>query len=352
MAVVAAGCLAAPTLRAEQAVALSYQAPAGCASETEFTQAVAARGGQLTGEQAAAHAKRLEVTVRAVDAGFVGSLRVETRDGPSSEREVRAADCREVVEGLSVVAALALGGDGANSATGAGTTVPAVAVATPAPTPAAPPKAETEEKPRLRGSAFQQPPERVDVDAGSLRFDRARTYTLTAGAAFGVVPNLVLPRYDLSFSVANFVTPPNQPSYLVGTVFGVDWTWLGPATRRDGDLSTQVYGMKAGVHACAPLTYDEQGLTLLFCSGFGAGFIWLDTKSSDGTYAKGEDAGFGYAGINFDTSYSFSKLFHVNLRAGGEMQAGSLTASRPDGSELFQHSYFSGFVAAGLGLHF
>jgi hypothetical protein len=253
---------------------------------------------------------------------------------------------------LSVVTAIALGGPGSESPPEGPVSEPAPQKGAPDPAPKkADPKPEPTTKPRLQGSTFRRE-EKVEVGAGTLRFDRAYSYTLAAGAEFGLIPSLVLPRYEFTASVANFVTTPAGSSHIVGPVLQVGWSFLGPGTYANGEFSTHVYGLQAGVKPCSAISYDSQGMVLLICSEFSVGAMALETKDADGKVVQSKEAGFGTAGLGLDAQYNLSSLLHVGLRLGGRMQFGGISAERPDHSEIFKAPLFGGYAVAGLGLHF
>lgn len=142
----------APPAKAETRVALTYEVPPGCPPETEFVSSVETRGGKFEGAVAAAHARSLEVKIRPGRQGFEGSLRVEDAAGASALREVHAAECSEVVNGLALVAAIALGGEPSNEAAPAQPAVEPHETGTPAPVssePAAPAHMTQQADPRI-----------------------------------------------------------------------------------------------------------------------------------------------------------------------------------------------------------
>jgi hypothetical protein len=301
-------------------VHLSYSAPDSCPPEAQLVAAVESRGGHFDGPEAPARVRDVTVSIERDADGFRGALRVETSDGASTPREVHAADCAKVVEGLAVVAAIALR----------------------APPPDPPPT-------RLTGSTFRRE-EAVNVTEGTLHFDRARTYEISAGAELGPLP-VLMPRYGFSSSVAHFVTPPEQSSFLVGPIIDVHWSVLGPTTYQADAFTVRAWGLEAGVSACSAITYDTGGFTLRTCGEFGVGLMSLSTRSA-GVAAQTKEMGFGTAGLAIDASYNIGSHFFLGLNAGGRMQLGRVTAERTDGSQIFESSLFGGYAQAGVGLHF
>ena len=190
------------------------------------------------------------------------------------------------------------------------------------------------------------------TDRGKLGVKRNFVGTLSGGVMLGVVPGLVLPRYDFTLERASYITTPAQTNYLIGSVFSVRWSYLGVATHRDGDYTTDLQGFRAGVLGCSSLAYDTRSLVLLLCSGFTVGLMTLDTQSADGTYRDSRNTGFGAASLELNARYNIGKYFHVGLTAGGEAWLGELKAERADGSELFHSKLFNGSALLGVGLHF
>ena len=78
------------------------------------------------------------------------------------------------------------------------------------------------------------------MPAGKLGVKRNFVGTLSGGVMLGVVPGLVLPRYDFTLERASYITTPAQTNYLIGSVFSVRWSYLGVATHRDGDYTTDL----------------------------------------------------------------------------------------------------------------
>jgi hypothetical protein len=335
-------------------VQLEYTAPAGCPTQTEFVQLVAGRGGDFAHPGAGTHARAMVVTLRRDANEHAGQLQLRLGDETSDARQLRAATCAAVAEGLAVVAAIALRGseDGAapvppTSPAAAEPVVPATAERAPV-APVAPVAARDS---RLRSLGLWRS-EEVPVTAGPLRVEHEFSARLSGGVTLGVIPGVVLPRYDLSLTRTNFITTPEQNGFLIGNVFGVRWSFLGDATRRNGDYSTEISGFKAGVTSCTPLHFDTDGFVALFCANFSVGMMALETKHDTSDYEQTKLVGLGTASIELDARYNFGKHFHVGLMTGGEFWVSKLTAERADGSELFHSRLFNANVQLGLGLSF
>jgi hypothetical protein len=297
--------------------------------------------------------RSIDISIHESTQGFEGSLRLEAKEGPKAVREVHAQLCSEVASGLAIVAAIALGGAPEQSAPEPeGQQSPTKPVATAQErTPTLAPDARPDAKPRFVTSSFKHDPI-VDVQAGPLRFDRVRNYTLGAGADFGLLPGLLVPRYEFSISLANLVTPPSMHSYLVGPILEVFWTVFGPGSVHHQGFTTRAFGFEAGVRSCSAFTYDSQGLTLLGCGEFGVGGLGMDTKDLLGVTARDKSTGFGTAGLVLESQYRFGSVFLLDLRLAGRAQLGGLSAERADGSEIFGAQLFGAYAQLGLGLQF
>jgi len=342
----AAGLLAtlASPARAETVAGLAYHVAPGCPSEAAFVAAVDGRGGRFDRLRSDEASRSLEISIEEGASGFRGSVLVRGKDGASDAREVYAEGCSEVVNGLAVVTAIALGGPRAVPAS-APATARADAASVPQ-VPAPPPDDSHLQALNLRGV------DSIRVGAGTLGVNSAVTYSVSGGLAVGVVPSLVLPRYDLSLSRANFVTPPEGRHYLVGNVVRVRVSWLGDATYRSADTSTRLYGISFGIDLCAAPVYDRRGVVLLACIEYAGAAMNLETHDATSGATTSKTAGFGTVGVNAELQYNLGARFHLDLRAGTDVSVNPLTAERADGSRIFHAQPFSGFVVAGLGLHF
>jgi hypothetical protein len=312
-------------------VALSYRAQPGCPDEAEFISGVRARGGKLEGEEALGLAKALSVSIEPETGGYIGRLRVETPSGTQSERELRDPTCAEVVEGLAVVTAIALGGSSEVSSEPTPAPAPKEQPAPPKPAESSP---SAPERLHLRGSNFDEV-KSVDVSAGTLRFGQRRAFTLSGGASFGFLPGVVVPRYEFSIDAARYTLLPSGQALLASQILQVKWSVFGPAKHRSGEYTTDVWGLKAGVGSCSAITYDSDALELLLCAEFAVGVAALRTRDQNGQSVEYE-AGFGTAGIALEPRYNLGSLVHLD----------------PDGSRLFKADLFGGYAVLGVGLHF
>jgi hypothetical protein len=358
-----------PGLAAAAAVPLNYRAPEqqACPSREQFTQALRARGADLDSEGAAERARAVDVWIRRVDGSYVGELIVHAREAGAASRTVHDADCSEVVSGLALTAAIALGGTGLAAVEPAPADAPKATQGPPsradvgAPSrgelpaadgagPSTPQSAEPER--RLRGSSFGHA-DSMPVGPGTLRFDGARSYTLMAGGLVGLIPGKVMPRYELNASLASFLTPPGGDSRLFGPLLQVHWAALGPVTsRHSGDVALDTFGLEAGINSCSALTYDTRGWVALLCAEFGAGWLVMDATAPGSPQRSSEaERGYGYGGLGFDGQYNFGSWAHLGLRVGARLST-PVIMDMSDGTRLFESSPVAAYASVGFGLHF
>jgi hypothetical protein len=318
---------------------LTYQAPPLCPTRAEFLSAVGSRGAPLTGPSSG---RGIEISILKAADGFAGSFQIRERDAVSGQRELRAAACNDVTNGLAIVTAIALGADPSAP--------PSAAVVSPLPAPA--PAAPPPEAYRLRKNAdvFTG---NVEVPAGTLRFQSLLTTTLTAGAVVGMIPSVVVPRYDLTLFRANFATTPSALTYLVGPILQARVSFLGDATFRSSDgYTTRARGFGFGASGCRAPLYDTGGLTLVGCIEYSAGIMQLDTKNASGTQTQSKSVALAAVGIDVEATYDVAGRFFVAGKLGGDFSFDKLSADRPDGSQLFQSQPFSAHGLLGIGTYF
>ncbi len=333
-------------------IQLEYTAPASCPSQAEFVAQVRSRGGNFDGPGTKTSLRAIVVSLRRDEREHTGSLQLQGNAAPSEPRVVHAESCAEVADALAVVAAIALGApDEAPAPQPAASAVPVVtaeaAPAPPATPPAQPPPPDTHLK-----NAGLWGPEAVRVTSGELRVDRSIAATLSGGVVLGAIPGVVLPRFDLNLSRANFISTPDRTNYLIGNVFGVRWSYLGNATHTADGYSTDISGFTAGVNACTSFAYDTTGFVFLLCGGFAVGRMHLETRALEGDYQKAKDIGLGTASLELNSRYNIGQHFHVALALAGEFWVSELTAERADGSQLFHSNLFNANAQLGFGVHF
>jgi hypothetical protein len=231
-------------------VGLAYDAPEACPTQQEFATAVAGRGANFDGARGSK--RTMVVSIHEQDDGFAGAFQVRDDQGETNKREVHGASCGEVAEALAVVTAIALCPAGE---------APLAKSALDAATPKTGEPAPTPPELRLRGSTRYFPPrsESVPVGAGNLRFDLQRSVTAYAGATVGMISSIVMPRYDLSFVVAHFITTPEGEQRISGPVVQARVSGLGPATYRSADTTTDIGGFSFGFDLCQSPLYDTRG---------------------------------------------------------------------------------------------
>jgi hypothetical protein len=318
------------------------------------------REGDLAATQATREPQVMVISIRKQGATFAGELQVRGERQTSDKREVRGTTCSEVADALAVVTAIALRASAeSGSATARAATPSEVApsVAPPsrddAPAPQTSLSAAVPDD-RLIGSTRALPPrtEALQVRAGTLRFDLQRSATAYAGVSVGVVPSVVLPRYDLSLVTAHFVTTPEGAQRISGLVLKLRLGVMGPGTYHSPDTKTDVSGLSFGLDLCQSPRYDTKGLVVLFCGGFGGGLTMLKTHGLDGVQIQSRNAGVGEATLSTELQYYLGTGFHVGLKLGGTLAIGDVSAERSDGSRIFKSSPWSAYALLGVGFRF
>jgi len=340
----------------QAAVGLAYDAPEACPAEASFRAAVAARGGDFASPGSPSSHRAMVVEIRESEAGFSGAFQLRDDQSASKRREVHGSTCTDVADAMAVVAAIALRPEIAE--VGASVVDPASPASPPMTLAAAPhlaaPSAQPPVADRLRGHTQALPSriENLEVGAGTLRFDLERNVTLYAGVGVGLIPSVVLPRYEISFSNAHFLTTPEGTQKIVGLVSQLRVSVLGPATYRSADTTTDIAGLSFGMGLCQSPIYDTRGLVLLFCGEYGGGFMNLVTKRADGAQLQSKNAGFGTVSFGAEAQYNLGSIFQVGAKVGGGFNVGQFTAERADGSRIFGSSTWSAYTLLGIGLHY
>ncbi|HZL21342.1 MAG TPA: hypothetical protein VFG23_26650 [Polyangia bacterium] len=292
------------------------------------------------------------VEINKSEGGFSGAFQVRDEQSASNRREVHGPTCAEVADAMAVVTAIALRPEVAEAEA---STVDSASPVSPATAShAAAPSAQRPVVERLRGNTEMLPArtENVEVEAGTLRFDLERSVTFYAGAGVGLVPSVVLPRYEISSTTAHFVTTPDGAQKIVGLVFQLHVSVFGPATYRSPDTTTDLVGMSFGMGLCQAPIYDTRALVLLFCGQYGGGFMNLVTKGADGSQLQSKNAGFGTVSFDTEIQYNLGSIFHVGAKIGGGLNVGQVTAERADGSRIFGSSTWAAYALLGIGLQF
>jgi hypothetical protein len=331
------------------ATELLYQAPAGCPGKPQFVEAVAAHGGDL-GEGQAAGERVFVVSIARQGDAFSGGFQVRDSGGTTGKRQVGGRSCSEVADALAMVTAIALQAPAADPPAPV-PVAPVAPVPVVQPVPPAPPRPEPD---RLRGTTgvAAARTETVRVEAGELRFDLVRTVSVTAGATWGLVPSTVLPRYNLTFTSAHFVTTPEGNQRINGLVYQLNVDVLSQGTYRSPDTTTTISGLAFGISMCQSPHYDSRGLAVMLCVGYGGGLLQFATTEMNGGPSTAKNVGFGAVNAAADVQFNLSAHLFLTARLGGSLQIGDITAERPDRTLIFQSSHWSGFATAGVGFRF
>jgi hypothetical protein len=360
---------------------LAYEAPRGCPTQPAFVAPVTARGVDFNAAEATKTRRVMVVSIRRQQGGFAGAFQVREDRDATNKREVRGSSCAEVADALAVVTAIALhakvdaGGEGSRSGVGSsGTTTATVYDASgesPAGAPVAPPRAPADDAPgspaakqaappplapfadRLQGRtrAFPPPTESIAVHAGTLRFDLQRSVSAYAGATVGMIPSVVLPRYDLSLLGVSFITTPEGAQRIAGLVIKLHLGWLGPATYDSPDTKTDLSGLSFGIDLCQA-RYDSKGLVMMFCGSYGGGLMTVKTRGRDGAAIQSKETGWGEVVMSGEVQYYLGAGFHIGARVGGALTLGQITAERADGSRIFASAPWSAQATLGVGFRF
>jgi hypothetical protein len=323
---------------------LVYSAANGCPDRAAFESAVAERGGHFVADGAASTQRELHVSIQTDASAFRGTLRAEQPEGASTTREVHAATCQEVADALAVVSAIALRGDAPLE----------TAAPPPSATPSAPASVTPEKPPdegRLRASGTVRN-EKVTVSAGTLRFDKATSFRLFAGGEVGLLPSQIVPRYDLTFGAASFVTTPDGKSFLDSIIPRIRFSYLGRATYQTADASTRLEGVSLGIGLCWSPFYDTGGFVALLCGEYGGGLINTKVHDTAGKQTQDKTTGFGSASVGLEGAYNFGSFLHIGLKLGFDAPLQGFSAERADGSRIFSSSPILGYGMLGLGVHF
>jgi len=346
LAVAACVLLVASPARAGHA--FTYAAPQECPGGAGFVAAVSERGPRLEPTPGAADA--LDVTIERSEAGYEGLLKVRRGEGAWTERRVHGATCPEVADALAVVTAIML------REAAAAPLPPAPPPSTPsAPPPSASPPPELPKpppaKPRLRATGHTYDGDFV-VPKGTVRVLPSYAVNLYGGATVGLLPSALVPRVDLTLTRATFVGLPDGRTAMVGPILRTRGSLFGPSSFASADgHGTNLLGFALGIQLCTSPLYDTEGFVLLGCSGFSAGLARLDTTGPTGL-ERGRTSALASADFGLEASYNFGRYVHATLRVELNALPAVVRAERPDGTELFRSSVFTGSTLLGLGGHF
>ena len=206
----------------------------------------------------------------------------------------------------------------------------------------------------LRGHTTFAPSrtETVRVPAGELRFDLIRTASFGLGATWGLVPSTVLPRYDLTLTMGNFVTLPDGRQRIAGLIYQWNVALLDPGIYRSPNTTTNVAAAVFGVSVCQSPLYDSKGLSLLLCVGYGGGVMVLSSSEADTGVNSTKTLGFGLLSGSIDLQYNLSAHVLLSARGGGGFETGDIIARRSDGTQIFKSSPWSGSLVGSIGFRY
>lgn len=376
--------LSVPSLARANPERLLYAHQTSCPDRTAFVAALSERGANLAtlDEQTT-----LSVAVSQVGGEFVGSLSVSggsaldsdksgrTDDGgartmnegagaPAIEPKfVRGASCEEVVDALAAMTALAISSR-PKSTEAPASQLTAESQPTVKPTPKkrvrdeARPEAILPTPPptvfrhRQRPMWGEKRPEhraRFDAPAGTTYVTDLLSLTLSGGAAYGLIPNTLVPQLDLEFAKASFVTVPSARQTLVSlTTFRIGW--FGPVDfARRPTVGMELMGLEFAGGACSSPTFASDGWVVRVCGELGGGVAYTKPYiPDDGTYLGARYWPFALVSTSVTTEYHMTSLMHVALTLGHETRYIDYKTEVISGTKL---GMFSGFARAGVGIN-
>jgi hypothetical protein len=333
---------------------LQYEAPVGCPDQAQFVELVRQRLSPSDSEPALRDAT-LIVGIAPSEQSYEGTLRMRTPEGLTGERRVDNAECAQVADALAAVAAVALR-ERAQAAGDSPSTAPAAE-----PPAAEPPQAESEKK-RVRHVIGSRPDWisneigkthfETEVPAGKLSVDAHTTLGLQGGVAFGLLPGVVVPRYDLSVYSVLSLTTPGQAPVLLGVMPRLRLSFLGPSEKMTRGTRTELLGAEYHMGMCGTPYYDTEGLVLLGCVEYGGSALGITSTSPDGSKSEVPNAGSGLISVTLDAGYRFGSAFEVALRVGGTSRVdGGRDILDANGDRLFTLGGNFLFTTLGFGLH-
>lgn len=305
----AAGAAFADPPRA--AVSTTYVAPPACPTEAEFAKRLLAR---LVGPRGAERPRRslvVRITGQA-DGQFVGRLSLVTAEGGSTTKTLAAHNCDELVDALSLVAALALQTDETAVSGGDLASAPSAASAAPAgarsaaPAPPGPPAASASAT-----AAVPREVQETRPGEGSENEDRSLRLALQLGglAALGVAPN-VLVGGGLGLDWAPLATGPFRPALGLGVVAAA----APDVVRSDGRAS--FVWLAARVNACA-LRFDfGRSAALRVCGLADIGVV--NARGSDTVDPRSSSRGWLSLGVSSQAEFPLSERFALVALVGAE----------------------------------
>jgi hypothetical protein len=191
------------------------------------------------------------------------------------------------------------------------------------------------------------------VKEGSLEVEAAVAFDAQLGVSYGLAPKTWSPRLDFSVRTALFLKPPEQPSFLLGVIPRIRFSFWDSSTRVDGSHESTLSGMSFALGLCGSPYYDPDGLVLLICGEYGGGTVQVATRDRDSDFERTIDIGVGKASFSLEGEYDLPSVFHLALRTGVEfIGAGDYRIEDAAQNELFRLGESTFFATAGLGVHF
>ena len=291
----------------------TYVAPPTCPSEAEFTKRLQAR---LVGPRGAERTRRaVEIRITAqTDGPFVGRLSLVGPDGGSTTKTLAARSCDELVDALSLVAALALQTDEAAANGGERATTPSAPASASADAHAEAPAPPSAPAPSARAAAdVQAPTEAREANAHEDAAQEGRSLHLAVEvgglAAVGVAPTVIIGG-GLGVGWAPPVAGPFAPALGVGVVAGA----APDVVRSDGRASFVWLAVR--LNACA-LRFDlGRGSTVRVCGLGDIGVV--NARGSETVDPRSSSRGWLSLGASSQWEFPLSAAFAVVALAGAE----------------------------------
>jgi hypothetical protein len=261
-----------------QAPSLVYAGPASCPREEEFVRRLRAHLG--ASQQSDRTRRTLDVRLARADSQYVGRLSLVEPDGRSTTKTLTGRDCGELVDALSLVAALALQSDAAQT----------TGDQPPAPAPAEPP-ASRHDRPREPTRRW-----RLGLELGGL-------------VAAGPAPTVLLGG-DLGFDWAVVTASPFSPALGLGIIAGA----APDVTRAGGKASFSWFA--ARVTACAVRFAVGQVLQIRGCFLGDVGLV--NARGSDTALPESSSRGWFSLGASSQLEFPAGARFAVRLVAAAQ----------------------------------
>jgi hypothetical protein len=185
-----------------------------------------------------------------------------------------------------------------------------------------------------------------------LKFDRDIAMSVFAGITTGLIPSVVMRRFDFEAARTNLVTTPDGDSYRVVPTVRLHFSYLDNVDFHSSYGTTSAGGFAIGADLCTPLHYDRAGFVASLCAEFMGGYFAVRTTTPLGVQGPTKITGFSTGGLGLDLAYNLTRHFHVGLKMGAALVIGAVTAEATDGAEIFRSSVLSLHGLLGAGGHF